>query len=417
MIQEKVRKMSGAVFKIIAAILFCILPVGCAHIPPPVFPQEQRDGLGRLAVVTTNQAPEISIDVTTGRGHSAAKAAGAGAAGSIAGGFYAGGVGAVLGVVLAPVVAAGGAIYGTVAGPSADDVKAALPPLEKYLLEAGYQKAVKLSVLETIAATTDWPVVAECAGAETSLEQLGTSPFPNADAVMAVGLREINLQDMSLNNSSVVLRISGFAKLFRAVDGTLISTAEYQRQSVSRSLEAWGQDGGVLVRKELAALIGSMAEGMVDNYLLTATQLPAYPASLEPVGPRPGFCLFFCDDLPRMIEDSFPEFCWEPFPVAEDLASEQGKWLNSVENVFYDFRLVDTDDHSTTSRYGIDKPCYTLENQTAQCRNYMWLVRARFRVAGKLYATPWVARDKRNFFRTPCETKENQDKLQTNFTH
>lgn len=402
-------KFFRAPLRTIAAVLLCTFSSGCAiYFPPEIFPQEQRERLGRLAIAATNQAPSISLDVTTSRGHSAAKSARAGALASIQGGFQAGGGGAIgpaLGILLAPVFAVGGAVYGTFAGPSANEVEVSLPPLEKLLLDEEYQQALKMCVLEAITARTSWTVTS--ANTDSS-EPAITLAIPNADTVMEVGIKEIGLTDAGVTNSSVILAIGGFAKLIRIADGTVISTAEYRQYSAIHSLEAWGQDGGILVRKELLATINSMAEHMVSDHLLTATQRPQYFSSLQPASFTPEPCLF-CDYGPIVKEDRSLEFCWVPFPAPEDVADVNGTWLRNAEDIVYDFRILEEErrwvnySNPVMIRFDINKSCYTPENKIDPCQEYVWSVRARFRVSEKMYATPWVTRYERNTFKTECE--------------
>lgn len=394
--------------KIIAAALLCVLPTGCAfYSPPQIFPQEQRESLGWIAITVPSQAPVISVDVTTGRGDSAAKSAGIGALSSVYGGFVAGGVGPIFGILLAPAFAVGGAVYGTVAGPSADEVKETLPALEKLLADGEYQKALKLKVLETLATRTAMVGNFENNG-ETLVSELANAiATPKADTVMEVGLIEIKLLDGGVTNSEVFLAISGFVKLARATDGTVITTSKYLQYSAFHSLEDWGRDGGALVGKELVATIGEMAELMVDNHLLTATQWPDFYPSLQPASFDPEPCLF-CDYGPKINADQSMEFCWVSFPAPGDVAYTNGNWLQDAENVVYDFRILRAERHQliglnpVIKRYEIDKPCYTLKDKLDPCNRYEWSVRARFRVSGKMYATPWITRHGRNSFKAEC---------------
>lgn len=385
----------------VSVVLVALLLGGCATKSARPLGTEQRQGLGRLGVATAHFAPSVVLEITRGKGDSAARAAANAALGTLEGGLQTrDGFGFLLSVLLAPVIAVGGAVYGAVAGDSAAEVHRLADPLDEVLYGRELQQLLKEALLQHTRRTAQPIARSDLRGSGAEGRWQDYRGEVDLDTVLEVGIREILLSDESVANTRVNLQVTGFARLVAVSDGGVVLEQDYLYRSIDRSLAEWSRNGGTRLRSELNAAFDQIAGRIADDYFLTLAELPPKLASLAATRPLPHFC-FFCEAFLEPLPTATPEFCWEPFPAAADLVGAQGALLQGAEDVVYDLRVTGLVKPSETIRYDIAETCYRFTAPLTPCRVHWWQVRARFRVGERLYATPWVM-DERNRFRPSC---------------
>lgn len=384
-------------------LLLCLLLfAGCAT---PVIPRENRDKLGRLGMATVGFAPEVVLDVTRGRGHGALMGAAGGASGSVAAGIlYLNPFSVFVGVLLAPVAAVGGAVYGAIVADSADEVQKSINPIETLLHGMEFQQVLRQNVAEfTRRRTSQRFVQTDLMGSESPGQPRNLQDEKELDSVLEVGIREIRLQDQNLSNTRVVLKVTGFARLVRVRDGSLCLEKDYRYQSADRGLDIWAQHGGSLVKDELRLAYEQIAGLIVDDYFLPVSDFPQPIASLAVTQPIPETG-FFTAGFVKPLATQQPVLGWQPFPSEQDMAGLDGERLKRASEIVYDLRIADQEEQFIFFRHDLAQPTYKPETPLPPCRIYNWQVRARFRVDEAVSVTPWIS-DKRNRFKTDCSTK------------
>lgn len=382
------------------SLLLCLLLfAGCAT---PVMPSEERDKLGRLGMATVGFAPEVVLDVTRGRGHGAVMGAARGASGSVAQSMVT--LNPFVGVLFAPVVAVGGAVYGAIVADSADEVQKSINSIETLLPGMEFQQVLRQNVAEfTRRRTSQHFVRTDLLGSESPGQPRNFQDEKELDSVLEVGIWEIRLQDQSLSNTRVVLKVTGFARLVRVRNGSLCLEKEYRYQSAARDLDIWAQHGGSLVKDELKLAYEQIAGRIVDDYFLTVSDFPQPIASLAVTQPIPETG-FFTAGFVKPLATQQPVLGWQPFPSEQDVAGLDGERLKRASEIVYDLRIADQEEQFVFSRHDLAQPTYKPETPLPPCRIYNWQVRARFRVDEAVSVTPWIS-DKRNRFKTDCSTK------------
>lgn len=388
---------------LLSGLLVVVLVSGCAGSGPRPISAEQRAALGRVGVATVHYAPDIAYHVTDSRGEGAAKGAAAGAAVSIYGGLSTGDpFGPLIGLLLAPVFAAGGGIYGAVASDSAAVVRAQIDPVDSYFFVSELQQKLTLEVL----AHTAWRTTQSLAriglkGSESAGQPKDFHDQTDLDTVLEVGLQQIALNDLGLSNQQIYLKVVASARLVQVRDGRLLAERKYDYLSVARSLAEWAKNDARHLNDDLLRAFEHIGGRMVDDLFLPVISLPKASSALVATRPLPEFC-FFCSQGTKALRTRQPRLCWQAFPDVMTPDDDNGDRTVAQEGVVYDLWVKERAGRTAVIAYEIEPTCHQLSEPLKACTLYDWQVRARYLVAGEVQATPWVTTLK-HAFKTKCE--------------
>jgi len=100
------------------------------------------------------------------------------------------------------------------------------------------------------------------------------------------------------------------------------------------------------------------------------------------------------DEIVFVKVDSLqPTLRWESFPRPQDSIEDKEGMLNLMRNVTYDLKIWTAEGdcpHAIIySKQGLREPYYKLEVPLEPCSKYLWTIRARFEIDGKVRVTEW----------------------------
>ncbi len=394
-----------------------------------------------VALVSDTTPPEItSVTLGTTRGEGAVAGAGEGAlTGALAAlegmgecsGAY---CGAALLLVL-PAFTIGGAVIGGFTGHAAgkpDDALAQAEARAKQALNSAYLQAELLHKAANYGYNTPdirfvaLPTVET--GSLLTRKERATIDGKPVDHVL-----EIDLLRLSLVYS---LEMQARARLISLKTGDILSEVEYRFVSEPRELEGWMADGFAPLTETIERGLRTLAEDVIDEYFLLY-----YPAStdagklaqptgsnkdggdskqptragsvphfvLSPVYPQLEGC-FLCGGTPFKqgqrtfayftfvdVGNIHPTLRWESFPGDRDLRDAVGK-QRQITNVTYEIRIFSAaraGEYLTAGQLvyearNLREPYHAIDNTLSACTNYLWTVRARFEIDGRIRVTEWA---------------------------
>ena len=93
------------------------------------------------------------------------------------------------------------------------------------------------------------------------------------------------------------------------------------------------------------------------------------------------------------VDSLQPTLRWESFPRPQDLIEDKEEMIYLMRNVTYDLKIWSAEGdcpHAIIySKQGLREPYYKLEVPLEPCSKYLWTIRARFEIDGKVRVTEW----------------------------
>jgi len=405
---------------IVALVVIAIQ--GCA-VTPPQAPFEQAGTSQRIVVAPARYDPESNFS-TFARGY--LTGAGKGAAEGAATGAIAGGVSSLMLGPFAPLVApfliAGGAAIGGVGG-SAYGAAKSVPEQDAKAIDrmlngavAGLRLQEAMGKATVTAASTFTPYRAELA---MDIGPVSKSESPDYHSLQGRGIGtviEVRVVQLGFEGGGGKdPEISFFLTAEARMIDTVNSKATWARglayQSPEFRASRWAEREGALLRLELIRAYVTLAERIVESFMLGAgfsprTTMGPWPAhdfvcGLVPTEPKlewEGNWLEHTLRPARAEVGSYkPTVAWQTFPPA-DMARKEPD-LRTAQEVRYDLRIWrevgGAAEELVYERLALVTPRHTLETALAPSTGYLWSVRPRFTLAGKPRAWRWSASDER----------------------
>jgi len=402
--------------RFIAWLLVAILTLqtGCS-ILPPIPHTDYQESLGRIAIISLNDQPEIEFEgFTRSKGAGAAKGAGAGfltcmgmmgqgsCTGSMCGAFLLIwlGVCGVSGVV--------GGVVGATRSPSSTVVYESEEKISNRLSTEVVQTALGEELIAvalekgTRLVLTDLRLLQS-----TSEERDYRSLADEADTVLEVTLSHVGTKGSGLN-PPLQLVMTARVRLVRTQDNTEITTVEYTHTGASYTLAKWSANGAQRLLQALEAGYISLAHHIHDSVLLLYPFPDRKPHTigflvatfgLAPEEPPTRGQLSGGKILVDILEWASvsslrPTFRWQAFPREGDEAMAPEEML-AVRNVRYDL-IIARERNMTPGeivywREGLPRNSHTLTKILKADTRYFWSIRARFELNGRERVTEWGA--------------------------
>lgn len=363
---------------------------------------------GRLAVVSTETAPEIKFDgfphgKVEGAGHVAGEVffnCFAHGPGSCSGEFC----GAALLLYLAGCGAASiiGGVYGAIVTPSGSNLAAS----ESTLTQATYVSSIQAPLRNYVAA----------AALENFAQLLDVSSIPKntstpqdyrylssrgVDTVLEVGLGKV-YTEKAYNADLLMLSMTANARVIRTKDNSVLFTDSYEyTASKALALAEWSKNNGAELTHALQVGYEKLATNIYRSIFIVYPfpdsawhGFPVAVVGLAPIYPTlsiPSFSDSWVDKS-TTINNLQPRLQWQAFPRPSDIANAPND-MNRIRNVSYDLRVKKMVKHESIDViYEVDR----LPNNEYQIKEpldagswYFWTVRARFELDGREWVTPW----------------------------
>lgn len=290
--------------------------------------------------------------------------------------------------------ALGGAAIGAGASAAADAAATVVTQLEPVLLRSELPADMARAVEAQIAAIT--PLRSEVVGDPVAIRHddvirdwLREHGYP---AVIALRGPAMWFAQRAAPEPRYVMTLGADGSLVDTITGRTTALRGFLVESVPRSVDEWTRDDGAVARRERDALVRTLAERVVETFVLqagvdtgkhagTCGVLPRRPAVAWPYAKA---------NVPR-VESLTPLLAWDPWPkVPESLAPPGG-----ATGFHYDLRVwkVAGDDvgELVVERFGLAQPEYRFEAPLAPAADYAWSVRVRYTVEGRARASRWSA--------------------------
>jgi hypothetical protein len=180
------------------------------------------------------------------------------------------GMGAVVCIVLLPIAAVGGAIYGgTVGAMEAVPVDRAAEieaRLKVMLTEVGQQETLRAEVVGAATRAGVRGVTGIAAADGTDSPKLAD---PKVDTVLEVGLLSVTLAGKGGSDPTLVFNVRAVARLVDArTQAELYHSRAFTFASDPRKFSEWNADGAHPLKDELARAYRSLADSIVDEIFL-----------------------------------------------------------------------------------------------------------------------------------------------------
>ncbi len=255
-------------------LAFLIGQWGCATVPtgpPPMLTDSARANLGTIGVVTTRVAAETHLEgPTSGKGSGAGKGAAGGFLGCILGGAHGGAYGAALGILLSPVCALGGGIYGAIAAETSERVEEAEATFNKAVVDLNIQEAMRDRVFQIAQQETRYPLALLTGQGPNAREAAAadrSSARQETDTILEVSVPRFGLVGGGIN-PPLPLVVTAHARLVRVADGTELYTAPWTYRSGTRKFVEWAANNAQPLRTELDRAVQTLAETIVEELFL-----------------------------------------------------------------------------------------------------------------------------------------------------
>ena len=366
-------------------LILALTAFGCAGLPtgpagPAPVSNAVRKEIGRMAVRAPSKPPVTLTADLDNKGKAAGKTAAAAGLGWLDGSFNAAGesgepFGAALiialGLVTAPIVATGGAIYGATVA----DTDEAIADGNKVLEDAlDFAPARFNHSLQTVM-NDKLPVLYAFvpAGMENGdLDKLGF------DSVMDLQMERLQSHPSS-NQFEVNFSSHNRVVVTALADGRVLEARYYSRETADRSISSWARNNGEVLLADLDQRFAEMSEEIVEEFFVA----PAIRVQgLEPVSSGWG--------RQGKIGGLMPLFIWSALDGA---SGTPGTDVSYEILIFTKKNVPDAGARSQAMSYVSPEPLKA-------CESYKWKIRAHYQSFNVPAASAWSPTYR---FKTPCE--------------
>lgn len=396
----------------VLAVALSLLLAACAGNPVAVARPDPASW-GTLAVLAENAEPQLHFEgFARSRPEGAAKAGGVTLAACVVGGPVVtacpGFCGPVMMVVLGVCAATAGVatVGGGVLATGGKAIRKAEGGMTAALARRSIQQTLRQQV-EAAFAAEGRPLVT--VPEEQAMSALAGNDFralagQGVDHVLVVSLREAGTQGVGINAP-----VFGYMKMrFRLVrtrDNAELLSREVRFEGEGRKILDWSADEAKPLLTMLERGYDTLAHATADELLhgypypsdpRTMAGLGSVARGLAPVYPPTrgslGETLWVGSVFEwTQVRDLQPDLSWEAFPRPSDLTKAPD--LHQAEAVGYDLVIAREEGGAPAEivyhRENLPLPEHRLTSPLASDTRYFWSVRARFRMAGRLWLTPW----------------------------
>jgi len=397
-----------------ALLAFCLISfsAGCATptippTPPPRFtPDEPRPLDGNIALVTAGFEPRVRlITYSEGRPRGAAKGAFIGAATGAAtcviifvptfGGVYppcysflAGTFGAVGGVA-----GAVGAVPKDTAREMTDILKGAF---DAPSAQENMASRILASVPEEFGLVPADAHGPAAPGDRPDYKYLGEQGF---DSTLEVNVLDAYLASTGGGNPLALFGMDAGARLVETEGGRELYSGLFRYQSMALRFERWAAEDAMLLRKETERAYVDIAERIAYELFLSPpsrarSRWSGTSCEIKPISPERKYGFFQRRVVSSPMDSLQPVLEWEPFPGEAYRKADREGALGGVSDVTYELIILKDENGRTPvevyRRTGLTDSSHTVKTPLEPGTEYLWSVRAWYRLDGKPGRTQWA---------------------------
>ena len=272
------RLLSAISSVLILSLLF--LQQGCATAPtePLNIPlaADMRRSIHTVGIVIAEELPKVTLDLpskgaVSGAGRKAGKWAGNWAMASV----HVAGVGREPGattgaamLVVTPVVAGAGALYGAIESPSAGTVESQETQVRGVLHADKLIGDLEQQLFGDVKNRTDFvPVLLPITGKDNAGGAPDTGAKP--DARLKITLKSVHLRGAFDVDPPLALYLETHVTLLRSQDAAVLYSRTFHYETGTRQLTEWTANDATLFRESVNTSLSRLTELIVDDVLLT----------------------------------------------------------------------------------------------------------------------------------------------------
>jgi len=373
---------------------------GCATLHPSAYRAPVPEPLRRAALrVDVVPAPTLEasphLEGRIGRGSGTGRGAASGAAGGALAGLQISLQTGPFGVILAPILIPVSTLLGA-AGGGAIGFAQAIPEAEGRAMRAALDR-------------NQADLSGELARRVTALLPLGVTreAAAPADLRLEVSILSWGLFGGAGAHPRADLRLTARYRVLKA-DGSTVLVRDFTLGGPLRPFAEWAAEDGGLLKEALDQVLARVSEAITEGAFLLhdfhVSGLTPMTCGLSPRSPGPVFMAALpIHGATPMVDSLCPLLVWEAFPRGADQEGDSGKLLDRLSEVRYDLRIWTSVGGGpgplVYERLGLDLPVHaeggssTVEHRLdlplSPGREYLWSVRARFKLDGQERATRW----------------------------
>jgi hypothetical protein len=263
-----------------------ILQQGCTATPIPLEPwsphvtEDVRAKIRIIGVTVTEDLPLVTVELPSkGAASGAGRKAGKWSRNWAVAAVQVGGGGREFGVttaaamlVVTPVVASAGAVYGAIEAPSAETVESQEAQVRGVLQAKDLIRRLQDHVLKHVADRTDISVATlprEAGDQIGHRETVPTSEMPQPDTTLRILLKSIDLRGRYDVDPPLAVNIEAEVTLIAPSATTPLYTHAFQYVTGTRRLTEWTADDAKDFHEAVELSLARLAEWIVDDLFLT----------------------------------------------------------------------------------------------------------------------------------------------------
>jgi len=267
-------KVLNRILTIVSLLVLLVIQPNCAHAPKhqtaPLLSEEQKAQLGTMGVVTANFQPEFTFREPMPKGQAAATGAMAGFAGCVLGGLYSGNpLGAAAGVVISPVGALVGGVYGTIEGVTESKKKETASALNEVVMDFKIQEMMRDRFLAVARDKTTYPfILLDEKGPTVPDDEVNYHPISDkgVDTVVEISVLRYGLWAEPGMNPPLSLFMTVTTKLKRVSDGVVVCNHTFRYEGLEKlKFTKWALDHGKPLRDGMDRSFESLSKEMVEK--------------------------------------------------------------------------------------------------------------------------------------------------------
>ncbi len=368
-------------------LIIIVALTGCAGLQtgptgPAAVANSVRNEMGRMAVRAPSQ-PSVTLTADlVNKGEAAGKTAAAAGLGWLGGSLdaaaqteepFSAAIILAFGLVTAPFVATGGAVYGATVADTDEAIAEGNRVLEDSLAFAPARFQHNLQTLMADKA----PLAHLFVPADTENAVLRARGF---DSVMDLQMRSLRSQP-SENQFEVNFSSDNRVVVTALIDERVLETRHYARQTADASVSSWARNNGEVLLTDLDKRFAEISEEIVSEFFIA----PAIRVrGLEPVSSGWGRA--------GRISGLKPLFVWSALDGASDTPGA---------DVDYEILLF-TKKTNPAAGVRSRQMRYVFAENLLACQSYRWKIRAHYDSFGAPAVSEWTPTYR---FKTPCEKR------------
>lgn len=219
------------------------------------------------------------------------------------------------------------------------------------------------------------------------------------DSALEVSVLEAYLGSGGGGNPESFLGMNASARLLDTGGGRELYSRVFRYQSMTLRFDQWAAEGALLLRKEMERAYVDIAEKIAYEIFLSPPpsardRWSGTSCEIKPLSPERKYGFLRRRVVSSPVDSLQPVLKWEPFPGEAYRKADREGALGGVDDVTYELIILKDENGRTPAeayrRTGLAGPSHAVETPLEPGAEYLWSVRAWFRLGGKPGRTQWA---------------------------